>query len=63
MYVYPMPTALRERYQHVKEAENVCALSHAAANICRTNILLLLLLLTAIGLSPGGSGYFTCTQI
>jgi hypothetical protein len=26
-------------------------------------ILLLLLLLTAIGLKPGGSGYFTCTQI
>jgi len=25
-------------------------------------VLLLLLLLTAIGLSPGGSGYFTCTQ-
>jgi len=24
--------------------------------------LLLLLLLTAIGLSPGGSGYFTCIQ-
>ena len=24
---------------------------------------LLLLLLTAIGLSPGGSGYFTCKQI
>jgi len=22
-----------------------------------------LLLLTAVGLSPGGSGYFTCTQI
>jgi len=28
-----------------------------------TTILLLLLLLTAIALSPGGSGYFTCTQI
>jgi hypothetical protein len=26
-------------------------------------LLLLLLLLTTIGLSPGGSGYFTCTQI
>jgi hypothetical protein len=25
-------------------------------------ILLLLLLLTAIGLIPGGSGYFTCIQ-
>ena len=25
-------------------------------------LLLLLLLFTAIGLSPGGSGYFTCTQ-
>jgi len=25
-------------------------------------LLLLLLLLTAIGLSPGGSGYFTCIQ-
>ena len=26
------------------------------------NVKLLLLLLTAIGLLPGGSGYFTCTQ-
>jgi len=26
------------------------------------SLLLLLLLLTAIGLSPGGSGYFTCIQ-
>jgi len=27
-----------------------------------TNLLLLLLLFTAIGLLPGGSGYFTCKQ-
>jgi len=26
-------------------------------------LLLLLLLFTAIGLTPGGSGYFTCKQI
>jgi len=28
----------------------------------QNKILLLLLLFTAIGLSPGGSGYFTCIQ-
>ena len=33
-----------------------------AASIQLASLLLLLLLLTAIGLSPGGSGYFTCIQ-
>ena len=31
-------------------------------NCILIKLLLLLLLLTAIGLSPGGSGYFTCIQ-
>ena len=26
-------------------------------------VVVIIFLLTAIGLSPGGSGYFTCTQI
>ena len=29
---------------------------------CTNSLIILLLLLTAIGLSPGGSGYFTCIQ-
>ena len=32
------------------------------ANSLFLRLLLLLLLLTAVGLSPGGSGYFTCVQ-
>jgi len=28
----------------------------------RNNIIIIIYLLTAIGLSPGGSGYFTCKQ-
>ena len=41
-------------------------LSHpqAVQDCVRNNyvLLLLLLLFTAVGLSPGGSGYFTCVQ-
>ena len=40
-------------------------LSHpqAVQDCVRNNyVLLLLLLFTAVGLSPGGSGYFTCVQ-
>jgi len=43
---------LQDNIQNINEMYMVCA-----------RILLLLLLLTAIGLSPGGSGYFTRTQI
>ena len=39
--------------------EYVC--TYNVTYVC-IRILLLLLLLTATGLSPGGSGYFTCIQ-
>jgi len=45
----------RQNHEHRKLLQNVCL-------VTRTYILYYIYLFTAIGLLPGGSGYFTCKQ-
>jgi hypothetical protein len=49
--------------KHLTPATTLISVEKAAMCRAHERCLIIIYLLTAIGLSPGGSGYFTCTQI
>jgi len=60
MSVKGLPTYSKFRNYYVPKA---LLLNNNNNNIIIIIIIVIIFLLTAIGLSPGGSGYFTCIQI